>query len=84
MSLERLVIMCSQEPGSNVLHGRHRQTALMEIMNKFGDQMTIENGYGGALGVKSPPICSRKIHQILQQLPLLGGLGRLVVHAEEL
>jgi hypothetical protein len=56
----------------------------MEIMNKFSYQMTIENGYGSALCVKSPPICSRKIHQILQQLSLLGWLGRIVIHTKKL
>src|ERR1700674_1129906 len=48
--------ICSQEPGSNVLNRWHGQSSLMEIMNEFGNQMTIENGYWGTLGVKSSPV----------------------------
>ena len=74
----------SQEPGAEILHRRKRKPTFMEIMNNIGNQVTIRNGYGRALRVESPPVGTRKVHEVLEQFALLGRLGRLVGNPKKL
>jgi hypothetical protein len=56
----------------------------MEIMNKIGNQMTIEDGYRRTFRVESSPVRTGQVYKVLQQFALFRRFGAFVVHTKKL